>query len=312
MSGLKIDYVHRKGIDDERWNRVIASSRHETVYAHSWYLDACADHWGALIMGDYQWVMPLAFRRRMGIRYLYQPRFCQQLGVYSERDVDGATLGLFLNEMNRNFKLGDYALNEGNLLENDPVYKVTDSTNYTLQLDPAYESISRRYTTNCRRNVKKASDADLIFSDQIPVEEVVLLKKEHDHMAQSGSHYRHLVHMFGGLLEGGHLKSCGIKLDGVLCAGALIAYSTKRMHYLLSVSSQAGRENKGMFLVIDQIIRMHAGNPVCMDFEGSNIPTIARFFRGFGAQPRKYHRITLGGWAGNIAQKIMNSRHHGK
>jgi hypothetical protein len=312
MAALSIEYVRREEIDDERWDRVIASSRYETVYAHTWYLDACADHWGALIMADYQWVMPLAFRRKMGIKYLYQPRFCQQLGIYSEKDVDGATLRLFLHALNRRFKLGSYALNEGNLLGNEPGFDVTDNTNYTLQLMPAYEALAGRYTTNCRRNVRKAYDSGLVFSDDIPVEELVLLKREHDHITQSESHYAELVHMFGGLNRGGYVKAYGVKLDGLLCAGALIASSTKRMHYLLSVSSETGRENKGMFLVIDQVIRRHAGSPVCLDFEGSNIPTIARFFRGFGAQPQLYHRIILGRLAGRVVQRMKNSRRHGK
>jgi hypothetical protein len=312
MSALKIDYVHRDGIDDERWNQLIASSGYGTVYAYTWYLDACADHWGALITGDYQWVMPLAFRRKMGVRYLYQPRFCQQLGVYSERDVDGATLRSFMLEMKKYFKLGSYALNEGNRIEDDPGVVVTDHMNYTLHLLPAYEALSGRYTTNCRRNVRKAADSGLVFSDRIPVEELVLLKREHDHVVQSGSHYKHLTNMFGGLVERGRVKSYGVRKDGVLYAGVLVAYCMKRMHYLLSVSSQAGRENHGMFLVIDHIIRRHAGNPVTLDFEGSNIPTIARFFRGFGAKPVTYHRITLGGTMVRRLQRIMNSRRHGK
>jgi hypothetical protein len=312
MSGENIQYVQRKAIDDERWNRVISLSPYETAYAHTWYLDACSDQWDALILGDYQVVMPLAFRRRMGIRYLYQPRFCQQLGAYSEQEVEAPVMKLFLHEMKRNFRLGDYALNEGNHLEDARGIKLSESTNYTLGLLPGYASVSGGYANNCRRNLKKAAGSGLVFSDRVPVEDLVLLKREHDHRAQPEDHYTHLNRMFNSLLQQGHLLSCGVKKDGILYAGALLAHGTKRMHYLLSVSSRAGREDKAMFLVIDQVIRAHAGNPVRLDFEGSDIPGIARFFRGFGAQPGTYQRISLGGRATGKAQQILKSRRHGR
>jgi hypothetical protein len=312
MSGEHIQYLQRKAIDDERWNRVVSLSPYETAYAHTWYLDACSDQWDALILGDYQVVMPLAFRRKMGIRYLYQPRFCQQLGAYSEGEVDASTIQLFLHEIKRNFRLGDYSLNEGNHLEDAPGFKLSDNANYTLQLSPGYNALSGGYTTNCRRNLKKAAESGLVFSDRVPVEDLVLLKREHDHRVQSEAHYSHLVRMFGSLLEQGHMLGCGVTKDGNLCAGALIAYGTKRMHYLLSVSSRSGRELNAMSLLIDQVIRTHAGNPICLDFEGSNIPAIARFFRGFGARCQHYQRIALGGRTAGRVQQILKGRRHGR
>ena len=312
MSVENIQYVQRKAVDDERWNRVISLSPYETAYAHTWYLDACSDEWGALILDDYRVVMPLAYRRKMGISYLYQPRFCQQLGAYSEQMVDAPSMKLLVDGMKRSFRMGDYALNEGNHLEDASGVRLSESTNYTLRLLPGYASVSGGYSTNCRRNLKKAAESGLVFSDHVPVEDLVLLKKEHDHKVQPESHYGHLIRMFGSLHQQGHLLACGVMKDGILCAGALLAHGTKRLHYLLSVSSRAGREDNAMFLVIDRIIRTHAGNPVCLDFEGSDIPGIARFFSGFGALPGTYQRISLGGRAAGMAQQIMNRRRHGR
>jgi hypothetical protein len=41
-----------------------------------------AQSWDALIWGDYEFVMPLTPKRKWGITYLYQPTFCQQLGIF--------------------------------------------------------------------------------------------------------------------------------------------------------------------------------------------------------------------------------------
>jgi hypothetical protein len=47
-----------------------------------WHLDRTAVVWDALVWGDYEFVMPLPVRKKWGIQYVYQPLFCQQLGIF--------------------------------------------------------------------------------------------------------------------------------------------------------------------------------------------------------------------------------------
>jgi hypothetical protein len=61
----------------------IARSFNGIVYAYSWYLDIVSPGWDALVKDDYKSVMPLTWRKKYGIKYLYQPFFTQQLGVFS-------------------------------------------------------------------------------------------------------------------------------------------------------------------------------------------------------------------------------------
>jgi hypothetical protein len=46
-----------------------------------------------------------------------------------------------------------------------------------------------------------------------------------------------------------------------------------------------------MFLLIDTYIGQNAGKEMTLDFEGSNIPGIARFYKGFGALPQTYYSL---------------------
>ncbi|MCK5067940.1 MAG: GNAT family N-acetyltransferase [Bacteroidales bacterium] len=303
-----IRYLHRGQIDNERWNRVIGSSGFETVYAQSWYLDACADNWGALILSDYEYVMPVAFRKKFGFKYIYQPRFCQQLGVYSEKQVDGQIIRMFLDALSENYKLGDYAFNEGNLLVEQEGFEVTDNTNYTLQMSSSYEELTLAYSSNCRRNVRKACQSGLEFSEDISIRELVLLKKQHDHTKQADEHYQLLINMFSEMQEAGNVNVFGVKLGSDLCAGAIFASCNKRVHYLLSVSTEEGREQSGMFYVIDKVIQINSGKELYLDFEGSNISSVARFFSGFGAQPQLYQRIRFSNAAGKFFQKVRSVR----
>jgi len=220
--------------------------------------------------------------------------------------VDNEITRKFLLALGKTFGVGDYAFNEGNQLKEEQGFKISDNTNYTLQLVSSYEELQREYTSNCRRNVRKAHHSGLEFSDDISIRELVLLKKQHDHIKQSDEHYRLLINMFSGMKEAGHGRAYAVKLGANLCAGAIFAYCNKRVHYLLSVSNEVGKDKNGMFLVIDRFIQLNAGTAICLDFEGSNNESIARFFRGFGAAPHLYQRITLDTATGKFVQKVKN------
>ncbi|MEX0985858.1 MAG: GNAT family N-acetyltransferase [Bacteroidales bacterium] len=288
-----IKFLHRRHIDDEKWNRVLSLSRYETIYPHSWYLDACTEHWAAFVMNEYECIMPVAFRSKLGLRYTYQPRFCQQLGIYSELRVDNEVSRMFLHALNKRFKLGDYAFNEGNLLDDEPGFDVTDNANYILDIREPYETILKGYTENCRRNIKKALNTGLEFTDSIDIHDLVYLKKMNDSAEHDDAHYRFLTRMFKTLQNQNRVKVFGVKLETHICAAAIFAFSGKRMHYLLSFSSETGKKRRAMFMVIDSVITMYANENLTLDFEGSNIPSIARFFRGFGAKPQIYQRVSF-------------------
>jgi hypothetical protein len=48
-----------------------------------------------------------------------------------------------------------------------------------------------------------------------------------------------------------------------------------------------------MFLLIDDFIRQNAESNLILDFEGSNIQGIARFYAGFGAEPQTYLSVRI-------------------
>jgi hypothetical protein len=136
----------------------------------------------------------------------------------------------------------------------------------------------------------------------------VHLKKDHDHRKQTDKHYQGLIDMFSGMKEAGNVETCGVKLGQDLCAGAIFASGGNRIHYLLSLSTAAGKEFSGMFFVIDRLIQKYSGRDLYLDFEGSNIKSIARFFAGFGAQAQLYQRIRFNNALAKFVQKVRSVR----
>ncbi|MDP3354122.1 MAG: hypothetical protein Q8S44_10335, partial [Flavobacteriaceae bacterium] len=66
-----IYYVKRQNLDIEKYDTCIDRALNSRIYAYSWYLDIVADHWDALILNDYEAVMPLPWRSKYFIKYIY-------------------------------------------------------------------------------------------------------------------------------------------------------------------------------------------------------------------------------------------------
>ena len=85
---MKIVYLNRGAIDTEKWDQVISESPAETLYPYSWYLDLVSSNWSALVEDDYRFIMPVVWKKKAGLKYVYQPFYTQQLGVFSREYVD--------------------------------------------------------------------------------------------------------------------------------------------------------------------------------------------------------------------------------
>ncbi len=79
--------------------------------------------------------------------------------------------------------------------------------------------------------------------------------------------------------------------DGELIGAVLFGISFQTWYYLAPVNSTDGRELGALSQIINTLIHKNAGQPLRLDFEGSDIPGVARFYAGFGAKPYTYLSI---------------------
>jgi hypothetical protein len=66
-----------------------------------------------------------------------------------------------------------------------------------------------------------------------------------------------------------------------------------RIIYILGGASDKGRELRSMYSLFDTLIKEYAEKDMLLDFEGSEIPGIARFFKGFGAHKQPYFKLHI-------------------
>lgn len=296
MSNSEIRFVAYSDIDREKWDRCVAQSPYSIAYAFSWYLDRICTRWDALISGDYEFVMPLVCNKKYGFRYIYQPFFTQQLGVFSKHTTDESVIGDFLNAIPKSFRLIDMKLNIGNAGTKLAIDS-SESTTYHLSLNSSLEAIQSAYNTNTKRNIQKALQNKLAVSVTSDVERFMaftqsnLKEKAPEVKTQHYSPFQEIVH-FSLANKLGEISVVSSE-EGKWLAAVFFLKTDKSCIYLAASSNAKGKEKNAMFLLVDSFIQRNAGHDLILDFEGSNIQGVARFYAGFGAEPQTYLSVHI-------------------
>lgn len=291
MSSLEIKFVANSAIDREKWDKCISHSSFAVVYAYSWYLDRICTSWDALISGDYEFVMPLVSNKKYGFRYIYQPFFTQQLGVFSRLETDETVINSFLNAIPEQFRLIDMKLNIGNAIKNTNL-SFRENKTYHLSLNSSLEKIQSAYNTNTKRNIQKAIQNKLSVSTSTDVDRFIKFTQDNlkgKAPEVKSSHYLAFqeIVLFALANNRGEISIVSNEKD-IWLAAVFFLKTDRTCIYLAASSNAEGIEKSAMFLLVDSFIQKSTGNNLILDFEGSNIPGIARFYAGFGASPHTY------------------------
>jgi len=290
-----IKHIKHDQIDFKRYDECVNRSMGAYIYAYSWYLDIVAGEWDVLVEDDYVSVFPLPFRVKFGIKYIYQPVFTQQLGLFSTALQGIAKLNEFISVIPKEFKLIEINLNKYYVTIKRKNYKLVENLNLELDLAKDYEQIHKQYSTNLKRNIKKAKKNELQTSNHIKPEQLIELfksNKGNELNVYSPEDYVRLGRLAYMLLHKGKASIEGVyNKENTLIAAALFVLGSTRLIFLFSGLSDEGKEKAAMPFLINNFIEKHSNSNKIFDFEGSNNESLARFYRSFGAQ--EYHYFGL-------------------
>lgn len=285
--------LKRSEIDIEKWDRCVRESEAGEVFYLHWYLDTCAGTWEALVQNDYEAVMPLASRNRFGVWYLYQPFFTRHFGVISRVESDPVQHQCFLDAIPENYRYWDFCFPPHHQTCSPDA--VTAEKKYQfLLLGRDYSELRSRYHANCSRNLAKAVKAGLTVQQDFDTSQLVeeFRRDREKAIEEFGpAHYSLLLKLMNEAKQHTDTYCIAVRNSGGdLLAGAFFILDCRRLLYLKGFSSPAGRTCGAMHFLFDNMIRRFSSNPLVLDFGGSSIPSIARFFHGFGSSDCIYLR----------------------
>jgi hypothetical protein len=239
--------------------------------------------------------MPLTWRKKYNIYYLYQPFFCASLGTFSNKEITLDLLEKFLRAVPAKFKYWDISLNHANNFL-FPEFGVYERANYVLKLDKSYEELYNNFNTNIKRNIKKAESLNCIVEKNIPLSEILILSREILQFISpiEEEDYNNFAELYKILLDKGMATNYAVySAQKELLASCVFFFSHKRAYYILVGNHPNGKTVGASHLLINAFIKDHAGKELLLDFEGSDIRNLAFFYSSFGAVEEKYGAIKL-------------------
>lgn len=282
--------IKRHQIDEQKWDQLISEATHSLPYAYSYYLDAVAENWEVVVLNDYEAALPLVWLKKMGVKCLYQPYYCQQLGFFSVKKLSPNVLKQMLAKA-AGFPFAQINLNpsaESIAAECGLVPK----KNLLLPLHLSYTEMRAQFSENHRRNIAKAEKLKCRFSE---IEDVTAFQKFYLQNINpqkekfAPKHHDIFNRLTQTLTERKMTKIFAVYSNtNTLLAASMILVHRHRLINMINTSSPEGKKNGGSHFLFSNIICRYANSAHVLDFEGSSIPGIARFYEGFGARQETF------------------------
>jgi hypothetical protein len=284
--------IPHTALDRSRYDACIAAAANGMPYAFSWYLSEMADKWEVLVEGDYEAVMPLPWNARLlGFRQVYQPFFCQQLGVFAKEPPSPELVREFLKAIPRSFVRVQLCLNEKNEAPDLAGWHFRRRPNYLFDLNRSWEALEAGYAKSLKKRLRKARKVFRLAEAPLSPEALSALYQGqvgHKVECPPAAYRRFERAMREAVAHGCGRIWAAIDGNGDIQAAGFFLQSHGRLINVFGASTEKGKEQHAMHFLLDALIRQHAGQPWLLDFEGSSIPSIAYFFGSFGAEEGGY------------------------
>ncbi len=286
-------YLKHNKIDKKRWDKCVAKNSLHLPYAYSWVLDILHPNWNALINKNYEIVMPLPYKTKMGFKILTQSPWLQQLGIFSSVEENNYVLqqeiyNAFFNKIPTYYFKQYFRLNSSNTAFNQlSKYTISHRNNQVLELNDTYEHLRKNFSKNTKRNINKAEKNDLKLDKNIALSELLNLYKTFIFPKQkfiTESDFKDLKLLLTEISNRNRGFIWGVRnnKNNLLCAN-FFWQEKSRIISLLPSSSNKGKENLAMFFLLNELIKSFAQKAFVLDFEGSSVENIARFNKSWGA-----------------------------
>lgn len=293
-------YQHQE-IDLEKWDECILKAQNGNLFCMSWYLNIIHPNWKALILegnNKYLAVIPLLESHRWGLTFHKQPPLAQLLGPVYFKELKVASGNEICKQFKKRYVLYKYPSKEKFL---SVCHSLVEHYNYVLPLDKPYKKICSGYRRDRKYRIKQAKANELNIKEaDSPSKLLTLFRQEVVPKIAGGvsqtslNHINDIAqyvidHKNGFLLEASNQKNQTL-------SAALFIIFRERIIYINSATNNEGRQKNANTLILDWVIEKFAYRNYTLDFEGSDVPGIADFFKSFGAMAETYYEFKYENW----------------
>lgn len=281
---MAIQYLLYKDIDLVKYDACISKSINSRIYALTWYLNCVTDSWDILVLNDYEAVMPLPKRNKLGLNYIYQAPWIQQLGIFSENKIDKPTIIEFLEKIPKKFILVDYFFNSDNIVDGK---FIKERNNYILSLNQDFKTIKSNYNKNRKRISNKNFDNFKLNKNGDIGDFLKLYMKQDFNFKTHIDTFERLEKLLKSKNEAINIWTITHKEE--LISGLVWLKEKRRITYLLPVANGVAKNNSIPTFIMNELIKENQSTDCILDFEGSMVEGVAQFYKSFGAKKEIYY-----------------------
>jgi len=285
-----ITYLPHKKLDKAKWNQCVAADPGAPVFFYSWFLDAVCDNWDGLTAGDYEAVFPLPFKSKLGVQYIVQPFFTRTLDACSA-NKEWKNAKLFLDHIPAKFRLQEFCL-EIPVPANDKKSAV-EKKYQALLLNRPYDELKKHFSNSTLQNIRKAEKNGTTITHDVSPKDITddFRKLKGKDIVKFGTKdFQRLRQLMETCLEhgSGHARAA-YSPDGERLASAFFMHAHNRIIYLKGSTDDRGKKTGAMHYIMSRMMIEFSNSPVIFDFGGSSVPSLAVFFKSFGATDHIYY-----------------------
>lgn len=278
-----IEILSSHQIDKFKWNTLVNNSINGLIYAQSDLLDSLADNWAAVIVGDYEAILPIPYRKKWGLNYSYTVPFVQQLGLIG--NLEATQLAEIKSQIQKKFRYGTIQLNSGNAtLANH--FRAIPKPNMYLSLQQPFSVLNNTFKKEISKISIKLIADKWIYNKTIHAKDCINLycrmqghKMKHIKAYEFERLFRFCIENKNPNLQ--YYTRAVQNAAGEICSVILLLRDNKRIYNIINASTSEGRQAGANYLLYYECLKEFSELPLLFDFEGSSIPGIASFYNKF-------------------------------
>ncbi len=163
-----IYYLRHKEINLSKWDKAIDKAVNSNIFSFYWFLNLATDNkWDAVIVDDYDIVVPVPFFTKFNNTICYLPRLIPVLGFYYHKTLTSSLLLRIIESIKANVKACKLSINKYNSRLPKNLLDITAKDYYILDLIYGYQQLYRNFTPSVQSSVAQINREGYYFNNYI-------------------------------------------------------------------------------------------------------------------------------------------------
>lgn len=265
-------------IDKKRWDELVGSSSKNNVFCYSWYLDATTEKWGAILENDYKFGMPLPYKNRIIYKKAFQHPYSRNIDFFGDKK-------LLKNAEDSIQQFRSFSFHFNHQLKFNSTIKKYQELNLKEEIV---------YKKNALRILEKNKNHfHYKFSKNIEPVLNLYFANSFNKIKQQSKNKKFLSQLIQNAIENQKGETLEVyNTSNELVASAFFILDKETVYYLIGDASIENKKNGVIFSLMDHAIKHYMNDFSIFDFGGSNIESVATFYKKMGGKDVEYYQYS--------------------